>query len=106
MGANLKEVRLRIASVKSTTQITKAMKMVSAAKLKRATDRIVQIRPYADQLNKDFTNFTELELKPPHNPLSEVINTTNTFCIGRCVAKELFISSPKFAAIFCNTLLS
>jgi len=56
MGANLKEVRLRIASVKSTTQITKAMKMVSAAKLKRATDRIVQIRPYADQLNKVLQN--------------------------------------------------
>jgi F-type H+-transporting ATPase subunit gamma len=56
MGANLKEVRLRIASVKSTTQITKAMKMVSAAKLRRATDRIVQIRPYADQLNKVLQN--------------------------------------------------
>lgn len=56
MGANLKEVRLRIASVKSTTQITKAMKMVSAAKLRRATDRIVQIRPYADQLNTVLQN--------------------------------------------------
>lgn len=56
MGANLKEVRLRIASVKSTTQITKAMKMVSAAKLRRATERIVQIRPYADQLNKILQN--------------------------------------------------
>ena len=56
MGANLKEVRLRIASVKSTTQITKAMKMVSAAKLRRATDRIVQIRPYADQLNSVLQN--------------------------------------------------
>lgn len=56
MGANLKEVRLRMASVKSTTQITKAMKMVSAAKLRRATERIVQIRPYADQLNKVLQN--------------------------------------------------
>ncbi len=56
MGANLKEVRLRIASVKSTTQITKAMKMVSAAKLRRATDRIIQIRPYANQLNKVLQN--------------------------------------------------
>lgn len=56
MGANLKEVRLRIASVKSTTQITKAMKMVSAAKLRRATDRIVQIRPYANQLNAMLQN--------------------------------------------------
>lgn len=56
MGANLKEVRLRMASVKSTTQITKAMKMVSAAKLRRATERIVQIRPYADQLNNVLQN--------------------------------------------------
>jgi len=56
MAANLKEVRGRIASVKSTMQITKAMKMVSASKLRRATDKIVQIRPYADQLNEVLTN--------------------------------------------------
>lgn len=56
MGANLKEVRLRIASVKSTMQITKAMKMVSASKLRRATDKIVQIRPYANQLNEVLKN--------------------------------------------------
>lgn len=56
MGANLKEVRLRMASVKSTMQITKAMKMVSASKLRRATDKIVQIRPYANQLNEVLTN--------------------------------------------------
>jgi F-type H+-transporting ATPase subunit gamma len=48
--ANLKEVRIRIASVTSTQQITKAMKMVSAAKLKRATNAIVQLRPYANKL--------------------------------------------------------
>ncbi len=56
MAANLKEVRGRIASVKSTMQITNAMKMVSASKLRRATDRIVQIRPYADQLNSVLSN--------------------------------------------------
>ena len=48
--ANLKEVRIRITSVTSTQQITKAMKMVSAAKLKRATNAIVQLRPYANKL--------------------------------------------------------
>lgn len=48
--ANLKEVRNRITSVTSTQQITKAMKMVSAAKLKRATNAIVQLRPYAVKL--------------------------------------------------------
>ncbi len=56
MGANLKEVRDRISSVKSTQQITKAMKMVSAAKLRRATDAIVQMRPYADKLNDMLKN--------------------------------------------------
>lgn len=47
---NLKEVKSRISSVTSTQQITKAMKMVSAAKLRRAQDRIVQMRPYAKRL--------------------------------------------------------
>lgn len=50
--ANLKEVRNRIASVSSTQQITKAMKMVSAAKLKRATNAIVQLRPYANKMKQ------------------------------------------------------
>jgi F-type H+-transporting ATPase subunit gamma len=48
--AGLKEIRTRIASVSSTRQITNAMKMVSAAKLKRAQDRILQMRPYANKL--------------------------------------------------------
>jgi F-type H+-transporting ATPase subunit gamma len=48
--ANLKEIRNRIASVSSTQQITSAMKMVSAAKLKRAQNAIQQMRPYAEQL--------------------------------------------------------
>lgn len=52
MGANLKEVRERIKSVINTQQITKAMKMVSAAKLRRAQQAITQIRPYSDRLNK------------------------------------------------------
>lgn len=56
MGANLKEVRERIKSVKSTQQITKAMKMVSAAKLRRAQQAITQMRPYADKLNSMLVN--------------------------------------------------
>ncbi|MEM7102301.1 MAG: ATP synthase F1 subunit gamma [Bacteroidota bacterium] len=51
MGANLKEVRTRIKSVMNTQQITKAMKMVSAAKLRRAQQAIQQMRPYAKKLN-------------------------------------------------------
>lgn len=49
--ANLKEVKTRINSVKSTQQITKAMKMVAAAKLRKAQDNILQMRPYAQKLN-------------------------------------------------------
>jgi F-type H+-transporting ATPase subunit gamma len=56
--ANLKEVRIRIASVISTQQITKAMKMVSAAKLRRAQDAIVQMRPYASKLREIMENIS------------------------------------------------
>ncbi len=49
--ASLKDIRTRIDSVKTTRQVTSAMKMVSAAKLKKAQDDIVKIRPYADKLN-------------------------------------------------------
>jgi F-type H+-transporting ATPase subunit gamma len=50
--ANLKEVRTRIASVSSTQQITSAMKMVSAAKFRRAQNAVIGMRPYAAQLNE------------------------------------------------------
>jgi len=65
---NLKEVRTRISSVISTQQITKAMKMVSASKLRKATSAILQIRPYTQKLdeikNNVLANNTgELEIK-------------------------------------------
>jgi len=50
--ANFKEIRIRISSVKSTKQITSAMKMVAAAKLRKAQDKIVQLRPYANKLHE------------------------------------------------------
>lgn len=50
--ANLKEIRTRIASMKSTRQITSAMKMVAAAKLRKAQDKIVRLRPYAGKLHE------------------------------------------------------
>jgi F-type H+-transporting ATPase subunit gamma len=56
MAGQLKEVRNRIKSVQSTQQITKAMKMVSAAKLRRAQDAIVQMRPYAAKLQEMLSN--------------------------------------------------
>lgn len=56
MPGQLKEVRNRIKSVQSTQQITKAMKMVSAAKLRRAQDAIIQMRPYANKLQEMLSN--------------------------------------------------
>jgi len=56
--ANLKEIRIRITSVGSTMQITSAMKMVSAAKLKRAQDAITQMRPYANKLTELLENLS------------------------------------------------
>ena len=56
--AGLKEIRNRIASVKTTRQVTSAMKMVSAAKLKKAQDAIMQIRPYADKLHQILTSLS------------------------------------------------
>ena len=57
--ANLKEVRNRIASTQSTQQITKAMKVVSATKLRKAQNAITQMRPYADKLNGILINLAE-----------------------------------------------
>jgi F-type H+-transporting ATPase subunit gamma len=54
--ANLKEIRTRITSVESTMQITSAMKMVSAAKLKRAQNAITQMRPFANKFNEILLN--------------------------------------------------
>lgn len=54
--ANLKEVRIRIGSVNTTQQITKAMKLVAASKLKRAQDRILQMRPYSEKLSEILSN--------------------------------------------------
>ena len=56
--ANLKEIRNRIGSVSSTMQITSAMKMVSAAKLKKAQDAITAMRPYSNKLTQMLVNLS------------------------------------------------
>lgn len=56
--ANLKEIRNRITSIESTMQITSAMKMVSAAKLKRAQGAVTQMRPYAEKLQEILTSLS------------------------------------------------
>ncbi len=70
--ANLKEVKGRIQSVNSTKQITKAMKMVAAAKLRRAQERITQMRPYANKLSEIITNVSAEQTEGIKNPYSEI----------------------------------
>ncbi|SFI70933.1 ATP synthase F1 subcomplex gamma subunit [Kaistella treverensis] len=73
--ANLKEIRGRITSISSTMQITSAMKMVSAAKLKKATDAIVMLRPYSEKLQEIIENVsstTDLEGVSTYTEVREV----------------------------------
>jgi F-type H+-transporting ATPase subunit gamma len=70
--ANLKEIRTRIASVKNTRQVTSAMKMVSAAKLRKAQDAILQLRPYTDQLHKLAGQIAGAIESDVQSPLTEV----------------------------------
>ena len=71
MSGALKEVRNRIKSVQSTQQITKAMKMVSAAKLRRAQDAIIQMRPYAQKLQEMLSNIVSSVSSDVNMPLAE-----------------------------------
>ena len=67
--ANLLDIRRRIKSVKNTQQITKAMKMVSAAKLKRAQDRVVAARPFANKMMEVLTELAGRTTEDFHHPL-------------------------------------
>ncbi|MAJ05861.1 MAG: ATP synthase F1 subunit gamma [Crocinitomicaceae bacterium] len=79
--ANLKEIRTRIISVESTMQITSAMKMVSAAKLKRAQDAIVQMRPYAKKFNDILVNVVA-SLDNSDHPMMKSNNGKNILLIA------------------------
>src|ERR1700739_879739 len=71
MSGQLKEVRNRIKSVTSTQQITKAMKMVSAAKLRRAQDAIIQMRPYSQKLQEMLSNIVSGSSSDASMPLAD-----------------------------------
>ncbi|MEI8116210.1 MAG: ATP synthase F1 subunit gamma [Flavobacteriia bacterium] len=79
--ANLKEIRNRITSVGSTMQITSAMKMVSAAKLKRAQDAVTQMRPYAGKLQEILENLSAT-LDLSENAFSEQRQVKNVLIVG------------------------
>jgi len=88
--ANLKEVRIRITSVNSTQQITKAMKLVSATKLRRAQNAIVQMRPYAQKLNGILANLSDsmdvdsLKVYFNQRPINKVLLVVITSDRGLC----------------------
>ncbi len=69
---NLKEIKSRITSVKSTIQITSAMKMVSAAKLKKAQDAIIQLRPYSNKLTEIMSSVSSASEDSSQNKYLEV----------------------------------
>ena len=112
--ANLKEIRNRISSVSSTMQITSAMKMVSAAKLKKAQDAITAMRPYSDKLTQMLVDlstsvdFENIYLKPRkvNNTLVVCITSNRGLCgafnsnvIKRC--SEIAASSSEKVSFFC-----
>jgi F-type H+-transporting ATPase subunit gamma len=89
--ANLKAIRIRITSVKSTRQITSAMKMVSAAKLRKAQDKIVRLRPYANKLHDILISLSQSlsdsegdnifgRVSPPEKVLIVVITSNRGLC--------------------------
>jgi F-type H+-transporting ATPase subunit gamma len=79
--ANLKEVKGRIKSVISTQQITKAMKMVAAAKLRRSQDRILQMRPYAHRMGSIIANISASTESDLSTPFSEQRNADRVLLI-------------------------
>src|SRR5207244_4059783 len=86
---SLLDIRRRIRSVKNTQQLTKAMKTVSAAKLRRAQDRVMSARPYADQLRNGLANLAGrvenishplLEIRPEERILVVVVTADRGLC--------------------------
>ncbi|MBW1645585.1 MAG: ATP synthase F1 subunit gamma [Deltaproteobacteria bacterium] len=117
--ANLRDIRKRISSVKSTQQITKAMKMVAAAKLKRAQDGVVAARPYAEKMS-DVLASLALRTESGKHPLLQrreeknvelvVITSDRGLCGGYnngvIKAADLFMleKGEKFEKIFLSVI--
>lgn len=101
--ANLKEIRNRIKSVKSTQQVTSAMKMVAAAKLRRAQDRMIQLRPYALKLQEIIGNvISVLDVSEIPSPLVEKREVKNTLVV--LVTSNRGLAGPFNANIIKHTL--
>src|SRR5438093_4488774 len=89
MAANTRDIRRRIKSIKNTAQITKAMQMVAAAKMRKAQQAALAGRPYADLMNKVLTSLSGrtdpalsefLEVRPVRKELVLIISTDKGLC--------------------------
>lgn len=108
MSGKLKEVRLRIGSVKNTQQITKAMKVVSAAKLRKAQDAILRMRPYSVKMTeilgnlaaavKEEVSIPQAEVRPVEKVLLVAVTSDRGLCGGfnSAVVKQIraLVSGP------------
>ena len=117
--ANLKEIRTRISSVKSTRQITNAMKMVSAAKLRKAQNAITQLRPYANKLNEILSRLGDVkggeaenvyaEQRPEEKVLIVAISSNRGLCgpfNSNIVKKVIDLSENQYSEQFNKGNLS
>ena len=117
--ANLKAIKKRIVSVKNTRQITKAMKMVSAAKLRRAQENVVAARPYAKKLGEVLARLTAIsdadasplqEKREAKNALLLVVTSDRGLCGGfntnLCKAADRFVNEnkAKYASLSVMTI--
>ncbi|MBE2181003.1 MAG: ATP synthase F1 subunit gamma [Chthoniobacterales bacterium] len=91
MGSNTRDIRRRIKSVKNTAQITKAMQMIAAAKMRKAQQRAMDARPYAQMLNRVLVSLHEhtedelhplLQARPVHHTLVYLVGTDKGLCGG------------------------
>jgi len=103
--ANLKAIRLRITSVKSTQQITKAMKMVSAAKFRKAQDAILRMRPYANKINEIVEPLANGMDDLSANPYFQVRNVSKVLVIAVASDKGLCGSFNSYIARETNKVI-
>src|SRR5208283_3988958 len=108
--ANLKEIRNRITSVSSMSQITNAMKMVSAAKFKKAQDAIIQLRPYANKLKEILTTLSDNGGSSSDNPYVKERGTKKALIIvitsNRGLCGAFNSNLIKYAMITANSSYS
>jgi F-type H+-transporting ATPase subunit gamma len=113
--ASLKEIRTKISSVSSTRQITSAMKMVSAAKLKKAQDNILMMRPYANKLQEILSTLSSNDGGNDDNPYARSRNVESVLIVvitsnrGSCgafnanaIKKALQLANEKFNHLMAN----